>query len=192
VVALGGGRLKETLTAKDLFRLPSELTEDGCYELLEGKLYKMPPPGPRHGEVTLNIGVILRSFVRVRELGRVMVGDPGFILRRDPDSVRGPDVAYVSYERHPANEDLPSRYIELAPDLAVEVVSPSQTRTYVDEKAAAWLAAGVITVWVVDPRTNQVAVHRAGQAPTVLSSDDTLDGSPALPGFTCRVAEFFR
>ena len=124
VVELGGRRLADPLTAEQLFDFPSEHTDDGCYELVEGKLYKMAPPGPRHGEVTLNIGAILRDYVRSYGLGRVMVGDPGFILGRNPDTVRGSDVAYVSNQRHPADQIVPVRFFELAPDLGVEVVSP--------------------------------------------------------------------
>ena len=191
VVDLGGRRLKDTLTAEDLFDLPSEHTDDGRYELVEGKLYKMPPPGPRHGKVTSNIDFILQIYVRQNRLGRVMAGDTGFILARDPDTVRGPDVAYMSYARFPEDQELPVGYGDFVPDLAVEVVSPSNTRSYLLGKIENWLATGVDAVWIVDPRTNQIAVHRAGQDTLVLRSDDMLDGSPALPGFTCRVADFF-
>ena len=184
-------RLKKIFTADDLLYLSNAATDGRCYELVEGKLYEMPPPSPRHGEVTSNIDFLLKTHVRQQRLGRVMAGDPGFVLARNPDTVRGPDVAYISYARFPAGEELPLRYGDLIPDLAVEVVSPSDTRPDVREKTASWLEAGVQAVWVVDPRTNQVAVHRADQDTLVLRSDDTLDGSPALPGFTCQVADFF-
>lgn len=184
-------RLKKIFTADDLLHLSGASSDGRCYELVEGKLYEMPPPSPRHGEVTSNIDFLLKTHVRQQRLGRVMAGDPGFVLARNPDTVRGPDVAFISYARFPAGEELPLRYGDLIPDLAVEVVSPSETRPYVREKTASWLAAGVTVVWVVDPRVNEVAVHRADQDTIVLRSDDTLDGSPALPGFTCRVADFF-
>ena len=191
VVDLGGRRLKEPLTAEDLLCLPDEHTDDGCYELVEGKLYKMPPPGFRHGQVTANVTFLLTAHARQYRLGHVLAGDPGFILARDPDTVRGPDVAYISYQRLPAEQELPRGYPDMVPELAVEIVSPSQTGRYVQEKAETWLDAGVLMVWVVDPLRNQVTVHRASQDAVVLSSDDTLDGSPVLPGFTCPVTDFF-
>ena len=158
---------------------------------MEGKLYEMPPPSPRHGEVTSNIDFLLQTHVRQYRLGRVLAGDPGFVLGWNPDTVRGSDVAYLSYQRFPANEELPIRYGDFVPDVAVEVVSPSDTRPYLLQKMEAWLAAGVRVVWIVDPTRRQVAVHSADRDSVLLHSDDTLDGPPVLLGFTCQVADFF-
>ena len=184
-------RLKKIFTADDLLNLSESASDGRCYELVEGKLYEMPPPSPRHGEVTSNIDFLLQTHVRQYRLGRVLAGDPGFVLGRNPDTVRGPDVAYLSYQRFPANEELPIRYGDFVPDLAVEVVSPSDTRPYLLQKMEAWLAAGVGVVWIVDPRRRHVAVHSANRDSVLLHSDDTLDGSPVLLGFTCQVADFF-
>ena len=184
-------RLKKIFTADDLLNLSESASDGRTYELVEGKLYEMPPPSSRHGEVTSNIDFLLQTHVRQYRLGRVLAGDPGFVLGRNPDTVRGPDVAYLSYQRFPANEELPIHYGDFIPDLAVEVVSPSDTRPYLLQKMEAWLAAGVGVVWIVDPRRRQVAVHSAGRDAVILQPDDTLDGSPVLPGFTCLVGDFF-
>ena len=184
-------RLKKIFTADDLLNLSESASDGRCYELVEGKLYEIPPPSPRHGEVTSNIDFLLQTHVRQYRLGRVLAGDPGFVLGRNPDTVRGPDVAYLSYQRFPANEELPIRYGDFVPDLVVEVVSPSDTRPYLQQKMEAWLAASVRVVWIVDPRRREVAVHSADRDSVLLHSDDTLDGSPVLLGFTCQVADFF-
>ena len=183
-------RLKKIFTAEDLLHLP-EAPDGRRYELVEGKLYEMPPPGPRHGYITSNVAFLIETYVRRHRIGRVMAGDTGFLLGRDPDTVRGPDVAYISYERFPEDRELPDRYEDILPELAVEVVSPSDTRRYVREKAEAWLAAGVAVVWVLDPRIGEVTVYRAGRGTSVFHGEETLDGAPALPGFSCRVADFF-
>lgn len=145
-------RLKKIFTADDLLNLAESASDGRTYELVEGKLYEMPPPSPRHGEVTSNIDFLLQTHVRQFRLGRVLAGDPGFVLGRNPDTVRGPVVAYLSYQRFPADEELPIHYGDFVPDLAVEVVSPSDTRPYLLQKMEAWLAAGVGVVWIVDPR----------------------------------------
>lgn len=183
-------RLKRIFTADDLLHLP-DAPDGRCYELVEGRLYELPPPSPRHGHVTSNVAFLLETHIRQFRLGRVMAGDTGFILARDPDTVRGPDVAYLSYERFAADEKLPLHYGDMIPELAVEVVSPSETRRYLQQKTEEWLAAGVRVVWLVDPRTTQVSIHSADQDTVVLHSDDMMDGSPVLPGFTCRVSDFF-
>ena len=184
-------RLKKVFTADDLLQLSGAASDGRRYELVDGKLYEMPLPSPRHGKIAGNISFVLQTYVRRHGLGRVMVGGAGFLLSSDPDTVRGPDVAFISYQRFPADQELPFHYADLVPDLAVEVVSPSDTRPYLQQKTEAWLAAGVQAVWVVDPRTRQAAIHRADQDALVLHSDATLEGSPALPGFTCQVADFF-
>ncbi len=183
-------RLKKVFTADDLLHLP-EAPDGRCYELVEGRLYEMPPPGQRHGRVTLKIGILLEAHAQRHGLGRAIAGDPGFILARNPDTVRAPDVAYISYERLPADQEFPLQYNDIVPELVVEVASPSDTSRHIQEKAESWLRAGVQTVWVVYPDTRQVTVYRAERDAVILQPDDTLDGSPALPGFTCRVAEFF-
>lgn len=183
-------RLKKIFTAEDLLHLPD--SPDGRrYELVEGKLYEMPPPGQRHGRVTLRAGMLLETYAQQHQLGRVIAGDPGFLLGRDPDTVRAPDVAFVSYQRLPADREFPLQYNDIVPEIAIEVVSPSDTERYIREKAQSWLQSGVREVWAVDPATRQLTVYRPGQDSLVLQEGDTLADSTPLPGFTCFVADFF-
>ena len=101
----------------------------------------MPPAGGAHGNVAMTIGMFIAAHVRERQLGRAFAAETGFVLARNPDTVRAPDASFVSYDRL-AQGELPSGYIEMAPDLAVEVTSPSDSARDVQEKADAWLAAG--------------------------------------------------
>ena len=113
--------LKRLFTAEELLHLPSDGRR---LELVNGKIYEAPPANGRHADIAGNTASILGPYIRRNRLGRILVGDPGFILRRNPDTVRAPDVAFVSYDRLPVGE-LPEEYFPLAPDLAIEVVSPS-------------------------------------------------------------------
>ena len=119
-----------------------------------------------------------------------MASDLGVRLERDPDTVREPDIAFISAERLSLDADVPG-YLELVPDLVVEVASPSDSRREINEKASMWLEYGVQLVWVPFPDTRTVDVYCADSATVTLNEDDTLDGSDVLPGFTCRVSEIF-
>jgi len=175
------------VTAEQLLRMP----HDGHrYELVQGELKTMTPAGFDHGEVILSLGELLRPFVRQHGLGRVSGGDPGFVLARDPDTVRAPDVAFIRKERLAANPATDG-FWPGAPDLAVEVMSPNDTIHEVDEKAKAWLEAGVRTVWVVNPAWRTVTVYRSATDIKTLTEDGDLDGQDVLPGFRCRVADIF-
>lgn len=174
------------VTAEELLRLPRG-RED--YELIRGEVRKMVPPGGEHAGIEATIAIILGAFVRQHGLGRVLTGDPGFIVARSPDTVRGPDVAFIRTGR-PAAVTLPKGFITEPPDLAVEVVSPTDSYTEVDEKVREWLAAGCRMVWVVDPRRRTVAVHRPAGL-VEFGENDSLDGADVVPGFQCRVGEFF-
>lgn len=144
----------------------------------------------RHGRVAAEIASRLRSFVRRRRLGVVFGNDTGFVLSRSPDTARGPDVAFVTTERFRAVGDRTDPFPG-APDLAVEVRSPSNTHEGVHAKVADDLAAGAVLVWVVDTETESVAVHRSLLCPRVLSREETLDGEDVLPGFRVKVARIF-
>lgn len=173
------------LTAEDLYQLPSDLRG----ELVNGVFIEMAPPGPEHAGVTMTIGWLLSSHVRARALGRVMA-EAGFVIRRDPDTVRAPDVAFVRAERIPP-AGLPRRFWELAPDLVVEVISPSDTPAEVEAKLRDWLEAGARLVWLVYPDNRTVQVVRSLRDRERLDSDALLDGGDVVPGFSCRVAELF-
>ncbi len=175
------------VSAEQLIRMP----DDGCRrELVSGEIKVMSPTGFEHGEVISTLDGLLRVFVRQHDLGKLSVGDPGFVLARDPDTVRAPDLAFIRKERLATNPAGPTFWTG-APDLAVEVMSPNDTVHEVHEKAKAWLVAGVELVWVVNPAWRTVTVYRSANNIKTLTEDDDLDGQGVLPGFRCRVGDLF-
>ena len=179
--------LKKLFTAEDLLCLSATGKR---LELVKGKVYEMAPAGGRHGYAAMNTGIILGGHVRVNGLGRVFAAETGFILRRDPDTVRAPDVAFVAQSRLTV-EEIPDGYIDLIPDLVVEVVSPNDRRREVREKVEEWLNAGVRLVWVLYPATRSAMVYRSLNDVTHLTADDFLDGEDVVPGFACRLGKLF-
>ena len=176
------------MTADELLRLP----DDGKrYELIEGVLNEMSPAGTTHGLTAMRAGAILFTFVHQRDLGEVFAAETGFVLSTDPDTVRPPDAAFVAAERLPTG-DLPAGYMCLAPDLVVEVVSPSDTASELQSKVCTWLDTGCRLVWVVYPATRSVTVYRSREDVRVLGEGDALDGSPVFEGFSAEVRELFR
>lgn len=175
------------LTAEQLLRMP----KDGRrYELVAGEVRTMTPTGWRHGAILISLGELLKRHVRENRLGLVIGGDPGFLLARDPDTVLAPDLAFIRGNRL-ASQSLKEAFWQGAPDLAVEVVSPGDTVSEVDEKARAWLDAGTAFVWVVNPAWRTVTVYRPAADPETLTETDDLDAPDVLPGFRCRVADLF-
>jgi Uma2 family endonuclease len=174
----------ETLTAHQLFEMP------GCehFELVEGELVPMSPPGFDHGCIVLDIAAVLREFVQSRKLGLVAV-EAGFCVSHDPDTVRSPDVAFVRAERIPTGGV--RAFFQGAPDLAVEVISPSDRASEVIAKARDWLQFGCIAVWVIDPETRTVTVYSNGPQTLFLSTQDTLVCEELLPGFRLPVSQVF-
>ncbi len=131
------------------------------------------------------------EHVRTKRLGVVVGAETGFKLKSNPDTVRAPDIAFVSRERVEA-EGIPDTYWQGPPDLAVEVISPSDTLYGVEDKVATWLAAGTRLVWVVHPKRRVVLIHRPQAEVTTLGESDTLDGADVVPGFQCAVSDVFR
>ena len=175
------------LTADDLLRLYSEGVRG---ELIRGVLCETMPTGQEHGEIVVNLAVMLGAFVKPRKLGRLTASDSGVWLEREPDTVREPDIAYFSAEKIPLGVRV-TGYAEAVPDLVVEVASPSDSLREVNDKALMWLGYGVRMVWVVNPHTRAVDVYREGRAASTLTENDALDGLDALPGFTCAVRDVF-
>jgi Uma2 family endonuclease len=175
------------MTAEELFQLPDD---DFKYELVEGGVIRMPPSGAEHGVVAVNVGYLLKGYVKAYDLGTVCGAETGFILKRNPDTVRAPDASFVAKERIPT-EGIPRTYWPFAPDLAVEVVSPNDRFDEVQAKVAEYFAAGTRLVWVILPKTRTVLAYRSFHEVRSLSADDELNGEAGLPGFTCRVAELF-
>ncbi|MHC4974835.1 MAG: Uma2 family endonuclease [Planctomycetota bacterium] len=160
----------------------------GRCELVRGELRMMIPPGFAHGRITIKLTGPIVNHVEAHDLGTVVAAETGFLLSRDPDTVRAPDIAFVRAERGPGPE---RGYFPGAPDLAVEVLSPDDRPGYVREKVAEWLEAGSHAVWVADPRARSVTVHAPAGEPRVLQESDTLEGGDVLPGFALAVREIF-
>ncbi len=179
--------LKKTLvTAEQLLEMPE--AEKG-WELIDGDLVEMTPGAPGQGRITSRLDRRLGMHVEDHGLGEVITNEPGFILHRNPDTVRAPDVAFVARERVPAS-GVPDTYWELAPDLVVEVVSPSDRAGELQAKAHMWLQAGVKMVWVVYPATRTIMVYEGGVV-RVLRAGDRLEGGSVVPGFSCPVRDIF-
>jgi Uma2 family endonuclease len=136
------------------------------------------------------IGARLSAFVETGGLGRVYAAETGYLLRRTPDTVRAPDVSFVSRDR-PAGVRAPRGFIAGAPDLAVEVRSPDDSLAKLRAKATEYLEAGARLVWIIDRRTRKAYVYRPGQAPATMSMHDVFDGEDVLPGFEIPVARLF-
>ena len=150
----------------------------------------MAPAGGRHGQIAHKAGLFIGNHVLERNLGRVFAAETGFLLRRDPDTVRAPDVAFVAGERL-GTEETPAGFLEMAPDLVVEVVSPGDSAAAVRDKMRDWLEGGTRLVWVLYPETRSVVVHGQGHTAETFSETDTLSGVPVLRDFTVQVSELF-
>ncbi|HEX5052951.1 MAG TPA: Uma2 family endonuclease [Planctomycetota bacterium] len=173
-------------TAEELL----SLREPGVrHELVHGELRRMSPAGSLHGVVVGRLATFLGGHVYERHLGETFGAETGFVLTRNPDTVRAPDVAFVERARLP--REYPIGYFPGPPDLAVEVHSPGDTSGEVQAKVRFWLEHGVRSVWVVDPNARRVSVHRGAQGPNVLGIDDVLDGDDVLPGFAVPVRTLF-
>ena len=182
---------KTLVTAGELPALSARFSALGKRtELVGGGLVVMAPAGGRHGQVTHTLALFIGVHVRNRNLGRVFAAETGFVLRRDPDTVRAPDVAFVAHGRLGV-EETPAGFLELAPDLAVEVVSPGDSTAAIRDKVRDWLDAGTRLVWMVRPRTRTVDVHRAARPAETLRDGDVLDGGSVLEGFAVPVRDLF-
>jgi Uma2 family endonuclease len=177
--------IERILTAEELL----ELGDIGSCELLRGELVMMSPASFNHGWIAGNIHAALVSFVKPRRLGIVATAEAGFVIDRKPDTVRAPDVSFIRAERIPP--DGVSGFFPGAPDLAVEVLSPSDRPGEAASKVQEWLGAGCDTVWVVDPRTSSVTAHRRGVEAKTFFETNTLICENLLPGFSLPVVEIF-
>ena len=172
------------MTAEELLvRQPPHMRS----ELVDGVMRVREPGAYRHGKYASRIAALLDAWVRPRKLGDVVGAETGFILRRNPDSVRAPDAAFISTARLPPPDLM--GYAELAPDLVVEVRSPGDRAGELREKTAAWLDAGVRLVWHLDPERRRGAVHRADGTVRRLEADGVFEGEGVLPGFVMALAD---
>lgn len=185
----------ELMTAEQLltYHAPNKRVE-----LVRGRLVVKEPPGWQHGEVMVRVATALSMHVSQEQArhgwsaprGRLACGDPGFTLFRDPDTVRAPDVAYVARERLVLPN--PAGFAERAPDLAVEIRSPTDRTGEILAKVADWLEAGSRLVWVIDPVRRTAAVYRADGSMAMVDEHGALSGEDVLPGFTHALGALFR
>jgi Uma2 family endonuclease len=175
------------MTAEDLAALPDDHHR---YDLIRGELVRMAPSGGDHGRIAIGIGARVWLFVTQHKLGAVYAAETGFTLARNPDSVLGPDVAFIREDRLPPWAEQQG-FPEVAPDLVVEIVSPSDRANEVTDKVMEYLDAGVKLVWVVHPRQRIVTVYTPDRIAHILREEDELDGGDVLPGFRLLVEEIF-
>jgi len=172
------------MTAEELERL---VLPDKSTELVRGQLIVREPPSTEHGRIQANLAYFLSDHVRRHGLGVVFGQDTGFKIQSNPDTVRAPDVAFLAQTR--ASLVPPRGYAPLAPDLAVEILSPEDRPGEILAKVGAWLDAGVRLVWVIDPERRVTRVHRADGPVTIVAAGEALDGEDVLPGFSCPLAQ---
>jgi Uma2 family endonuclease len=176
-----------SMTADEFLAMPN----DGVRrELVDGEIREMTPAGWQHGRIAGNIAGELRAFILPRNLGMMATAEASYRLHADPDTLRAPDVSFVRRERFELVGDTPG-FWPGAPDLAVEVISPSDRYSDVWEKISEYLDAGTAMVVVVDPPQRTVSVHRSRTDIAVLTEDDVLDGGDVVPGWTLPVRDIF-
>lgn len=178
--------LKRPITGEALF----QMGDVGRCELVRGEIVRMSPAGGRHGKIANWVATLLTLHVRAEKLGVVYAAETGFYTQRHPDSVRAPDAMFVSNERVAQIGD-PAKYLDVAPDLAVEILSPDDTWDQAEAKAGEYLRAGVRLVWIVSPEHRTVSIYRPSSEQVLLNLDDMLTGEDVLPGFAVPVSEIF-
>jgi Uma2 family endonuclease len=161
----------------------------GPCELVGGRIVRMSPTGDEHGGIEIALGAAIYEFVRTSKVGKVRVGEVGIYTRRNPDHVRGAHVIFISNERYANKTAAP--FLEIAPDLVVEVLSPGNTYSEMTEKLREYFAIGVRLVWLVDPVSRSVFAYRALTEVREFALGDDLPGDDVLPGFSVPVARIF-
>ena len=174
------------MTAEEFF----QKYEHQQVELIEGIVKELPMPTLKHGYICSEIAAILREHVKKNDLGRVMSNDSFVKVRRNPDSIRGADVCYISYERLPKGE-IPEGLLDVVPDLVIEVRSPSDTWTEMIAKVLDYLSAGVRVIVVLNPPTKSVAVYRPDTEGDIFRREQELVVPDILPGFSVEVRKLF-
>lgn len=177
----------QLITADELLALPRG---EFRYELVKGELIKMSPAGHDHGRIIMQLAAPLATHVKQNALGNVYAAETGFILEINPDTVRAPDIAFIGGERVQA-VGRTRGYWRGAPDLAVEVLSPDDRVSEVEEKVAEWLTAGSKQVWVVSPRLKTITIYSSLTNVKTLTEKDVLSGGEVVPGFEIAVVDIF-
>lgn len=173
------------ITADELSSKP----DLGRCELIQGEVHAMSPASFEHGLLCMNVGRRIANFVAENDLGLVCGAETGFLIEREPDTVRAPDLAFLGRDRIPKVK--PASFCPVPPDLAVEVLSPSDNASYVMEKTNQWLASGVQAVWIVDPKTKLLTSYRRRDSETTVTTSSSLEDVDLLPGFSMSAADIF-
>lgn len=161
---------------------------DGLWELIDGELIEVTPSVGLSSMIASRINGELYIYLREHPVGYAFSADAGFILFPDQATVRSPDAAFIRRSRLP---EVPAAFIPVPPDLAVEVLSPTDRLSEAVAKVAMYLEAGVSLVWLIDPRKRTATVFRQDELPVTIGEDGTLDGEAVLPGFTLPLAVLF-
>ena len=177
---------KTLLTADEFYEFCCH--NDGRYELVDGKVVELSPANDEHSGISINIGTAFNNYSRQRGFGQAGV-EAGYILLSGPDTVRGPDVSFRLVPRSTRRQSV--GFLAGAPDIAVEVVSPSNTAAEMERKVAEYLAAGSQRVWVAYPASRTVIVHRADGTIINYTGDDVITDEELLPGFSLPLSEIF-
>lgn len=177
------------LTAEDMWEMPEVPGKQ--FELVRGELVEVPRATGKHGLLVRTICLLLHPFVVARDLGEVFMDGVSYIIGRDPDTVRVPDVSFISKARIPEG-GIPDTYMPMVPDLTVEIVSSGDRAVKVYDKVHQYLDGGARLVWVLWPTHRSITVYSSAGAVRELGEGDELDGGDVLPGFRVRVAEIFK
>lgn len=176
---------RRNITAEEFMLM---LPQHPFYELYDGVLKVHEPCGMQSASAAMELATLLNIHVRQNQLGRVFGPDLGCVIRRGPDTVLGPDVSFVRRARL-AYTNSPEKFFEGAPDLAVEVFSPTDRLIALQRKIERYIEAGTSLAWIIYPRKRIAMVYRKDGTSTIVAADGTLDGESVVPGFTCSLAE---
>jgi Uma2 family endonuclease len=185
-MTLAQHRQDQLITGEELSRMP----DLGPCELVEGRIVPMPPTSYTHGEIETDVSAALNAYARQTGRGRVMGGEVGIYVRRDPDTVRAADVLFISNERYSRRES--KSYLDVAPELVVEILSPDDLWSEVMEKLDEYLSAGVDAVWIVDPKRKTVFSYHSLTEVRRFTEGQVLMEEEILPGFAHPVSALFR
>lgn len=178
--------VKSLVTAEELFKMG----DIGRCELVRGEIVQISPAKYIHGKIAMEIGSLLNDYVKKNKLGVVCAAETGFIVSRNPDTIRAPDAMFISNERL-SQQFEPDFFLPFAPDLAVEVISPSDRWVEVEEKLDEYFRSGVRLAWVIEPKTKKIHVYKSPTEVRILSETDSLNGEDVVPGFAIPVSELF-
>ena len=178
--------LQESITGDAFF----QMQDTGRCELVQGGVTNMSPAGKHHGKIANTIGVLLTLHTKEKKLGTICAAETGIYTQRTLDTIRAPDSLFISKEREAEISDH-TKYLDVAPELVVEVLCPNDTWTEVETKIEEYFSAGVCLVWVIDPEQEIVAVYHPTGERSRLTKTDTLTGSNVLPSFSVSITEIF-